>query len=319
MASRSSGNEAATRIVVGIGDGGPSHYRAALALAAQMSRQHQAELTLVHGCLPRLSITSRDEALKNHLARGEELLQEAERALSPLTDHGTPIHVAAVPLTALDALVHESQTAEAVIVQRRDMSAVRRAFSGDTAHTAAAQAVCPVIVVRDEHQVDGESTRAIVVGVGPNSGLRALHAGVAEAQARKCPLIAIFVWDLQFSPTYGGHIDPDQGELAEATSWADSRLAHTVAEVLRDHPDVELHARTVKGEIEDGLLQESEEAALLVVERHRDAHRALTGLGTLTRHLIDHAPCPVMVTPHSDPHDHAEAAQTKEHDSATPS
>jgi nucleotide-binding universal stress UspA family protein len=319
MASRSSGDEVATRIVVGIGDGGPSDYRAALALAAQMSRQHQAELTLVHGCLPRLSIAPSDEALKNHLARGEELLQEAERALSPLTDHGTPIHVAAVPLTGVDALVHESQTAEAVIVQRRDLSAVRRAFSGDTSHTAAAQAACPVIVVRDEHQIDGESTRAIVVGVGPDSGLRALHAGVAEAQARKCPLIAIFVWDLQFSPTYGGRIDPDQEELAEAASWADSRLAHAVAEVLRAHPDVEFHARTVKGEIEDGLLQESEEAALLVVERHRDAHRALTGLGTLTRHLIDHAPCPVMVTPHSDAHDHAEGAETKEHDTATPS
>lgn len=318
MASRSSGDEAATRIVVGIGDGGPSHYRAALALAAQMSRQHQADLTLVHGCVPRLSITSSDEALKNHLARGEELLQEAERALSPLTDHGTPIHLAAVALTAVDALVHESQTAAAVIVQRRDLSAVRRALSGDTAHTAAAQAACPVIVLRDEHQIDGESTRAIVVGVGPNSGLRALHAGVAEARARKCPLIAIFVWDLQFSPTYGGRIDPDQEELAEATRWADSQLAHTVAEVLRAHPDVEFHARTVKGEIEDGLLQESEEAALLVVERHRDAHRALTGLGTLTRHLIDHAPCPVMVTPPSDPHDHAEAAQTKEHDTAAP-
>ena len=193
------------------------------------------------------AIMSSDEAQKNHLARGEELLRRPERALSPMIEHGTRIHIAAVPLTAVDALVHESQTAETVIVQRRDLSAVRRALGGDTAHTAAAQAACPVIVVRDEHQIDGESTRAIVVGVGPNSGLRALHAGVAEAQARKCPLIAIFVWDLQFSPTYGGHIDPDQEELAEATSWADSQLAHTVAEVLRAHPDVEFHARTVKG------------------------------------------------------------------------
>ena len=78
-------------------------------------------------------------------------------------------------------------------------------------------------------------------------------------------------------------------------------LATAVAEVAKRHPDVEFHARTVKGDIEDGLLQECEEAELLVVERHRDAHLASIGLGTLTRHLIDHAPCPVMITPHSDP------------------
>ena len=33
----------------------------------------------------------------------------------------------------------------------------------------------------------------------------------------------------------------------------------------------------------------------------------------------DHAPCPVTVTAPTDPRDHAEAAQTKEHDTATPS
>ena len=53
---------AADRIVVGIGDGGPDHYRAALGLAAQMSRQRDATITLVHGCLPRLSIAERRRA-----------------------------------------------------------------------------------------------------------------------------------------------------------------------------------------------------------------------------------------------------------------
>ena len=55
----------------------------------------------------------------------------------------------------------------------------------------------------------------------------------------------------------GGRIDPDEEELAEATSWADSLLARAVAHVAKLHPDVDFHARTVKGDIEDGLLQES--------------------------------------------------------------
>ena len=44
-------------------------------------------------------------------------------------------------------------------------------------------------------------------------------------------------------------------------------------------------------------MEESEHAELLIVERHRDAHLAAIGLGTLTRHLLDRASCPVMITP----------------------
>ena len=64
--------------------------------------------------------------------------------------------------------------------------------------------------------------------------------------------------------------------------------------------------------IEDGLLQESENAELLVVERHRDAHLASIGLGKLTRHLIEEAPCPVMITPQSDAVDHPDDMGTPE-------
>jgi nucleotide-binding universal stress UspA family protein len=300
----------ADRIVVGIGDNGHD-YRAALGLAARMSRQRDVIITLVHGCLPRLSIATRGEALERHLTRGRELLHEAGAVLSPMVDLGTRISFAAVPQTGVDALLQESQTAAALIVQRRSMSTLSRAFRGDTSHTVAAQAASPVIVVRHD-QPGIESRRGIVVGISPLSGLRALEVGAAQAAVRKCRLTAVYVWDLQFSPTYGGRVDPDEEELAEAVRWADSVLAEAVAQVAELHPDVEFHARTVKGDIENGLLQESEEAELLVVERHRDAQLASIGLGTLIRRLIDQAPCPVMITPQGDAVGHPEAAGTTE-------
>jgi nucleotide-binding universal stress UspA family protein len=306
VASRSSRDPAAERIVVGIGDSDPSAYHAALALAAQMSRQRRSELSLVHGCLPRFSRTPSDELVERDLAHGRELLEEAKLALLPMIDHGTRIGLAAVPLTAVDALVRESQTAGTLIVQRRDLSILRRALSSDTSHTVAAQAECPVVVVRQD-QTDTDSKRGIVVGVAPSSGFRALEVGMVEAAARKCALTAVCVWDLRFSPTYGGWVDPDDEELAEATRWADALLAQAVASVAKFRPGVELRARSVRGVIEDGLLQECENAELLIVERHRDAHLSSIGLGSLTRHLIDHAPCPVMITPQSDAHDQLEA------------
>jgi nucleotide-binding universal stress UspA family protein len=318
VASRSSGDQTADNLVVGIGDNGPDHYLAALGLAARMSRQRDAAITLVHGSLPRLSIATGGEALERHLTRGRRLLEEAGRALSTMVDSSTRISLEAVPRTGVDALLHESQSAATLIVQRRSVSAVYRAFTSATSHTVAAQAACPVIVVRHD-QFESDSKHGVTVGVAPKSGQRALEIAVAEAAARKCPLTAVYVWNLQFSPTYGGQIEPDDEEVEEAARWADSQLAHAVAGVAKNHPEVEVHARSVKGVIEVGLLQECEHAELLVVERHRDAHRASIGLGTLTRHLIAHASCPVMITPQSHAADYSDDADATEPKATTQS
>jgi nucleotide-binding universal stress UspA family protein len=309
-ASGSSDHEdVAQSIVVGIRDSGPDHYTAALTLAAQLSRQRQAELRLVHGCLPRLSIALRDQALERYLARGRGVLEEAERALSPIVDQSIPVSLAVLPESGVDALLQESRSAALLVVQRRNLSVVGRVLSGATSDTVAAQASCPVVVVRHD-QSQSEEKRGVVVGVGGPSGPSALKAAIAEATARRCPLTAVYVWDLQFSPTFGGGIDPDAEEIAEATKWADSVLAAAVSEVPKTHPDLEFRARSVKGVVEQGLLAECEHAELLVVGRRRDAQLASIGLGTLTRHLLDHAPCPVMVTPHSDAGDQQSNAQS---------
>ena len=174
-----------------------------------------------------------------------------------------------------------------------------------------------IVVTHD--QFESGSRRGVVAGVTPDSGHRALETAIAEAAARACPLTAVYVWDLQFSPTYGGQIAPDEEEVEEATRWADTQLADAVAGLAKKHPEVEIHARSLKGPIEVGLLQECEHAELLVVERHRDAHRASMGLGTLTRHLMEHAPCPVMITPHSDAADYSDAAGATEPEATAPS
>jgi nucleotide-binding universal stress UspA family protein len=308
-ASRSSGGEqAAPEIVVGIGDSGPSHCSAALQLAARLSGQRKSALTLVHGCLPRLSLALRDEALERYLRHGQKLLEEAAQALSAMVDESIPVSLAALPQTGVEALLDEAGSAEVLVLQRRSQSTVGRVLSGRTSDTVAAQAACPVMVVQHDHQF-GNGKRGVVVGIGAHSGLMALKVGIAEATARRCPLTAVYVWDLQFSPTFGAGIDPDDEELAEATRWADSVLEEAVSEEARAHPEVDFHARSVRGVIEDALLTECENAELLVVERHRDAHLASIGLGTLTRHLLDHAPCPVMVTPHSEANDHSRSTR----------
>jgi hypothetical protein len=69
-----------------------------------------------------------------------------------------------------------------------------------------------VIVVRND-QLDSDLSRGIVVGIGPHSRVRALQVGVLEAGVRRCPLTAVYVWDLPFSPRYGGMVDPMRKSL----------------------------------------------------------------------------------------------------------
>jgi hypothetical protein len=99
-----SGKRSADRIVVGISDSGADHYRAALGLAARMSRQREATITLIHGSLPRLAIAaSRTGALQRHLAHGREVVEEARLTLSPMVDPSTQVHAEAMPKTGVDA------------------------------------------------------------------------------------------------------------------------------------------------------------------------------------------------------------------------
>ena len=117
--------------------------------------------------------------------------------LSPMVDPSTQVRAEAVPETGVVALLQESRTAATLILQRRNLSALGRAFTSATSHAVAAQAACPVIVLRHD-QLDSDSGRGIVVGIGPHSGVRALQVGVLEAALRKCPLAAVHVWDLSF-------------------------------------------------------------------------------------------------------------------------
>jgi nucleotide-binding universal stress UspA family protein len=144
-----SGKRSADRIVVGIGDSGADHYRTALGLAARMSRQRAATITLIHGSLPRLAVAaSRTEALQRHLARGREVVEEARLTISRMVDPNIGVHAEAVAKTGVDALLQQSGTAAALILQRRNLSTLSRAFNSATSQTVAAQAGCPVIVVR---------------------------------------------------------------------------------------------------------------------------------------------------------------------------
>ncbi|WP_239579121.1 universal stress protein [Microlunatus panaciterrae] len=292
------------RIVVGVDEYEPYGDFAALRFAADAARQRGGVIKLVHGCGPRHSIGHESRAaIDERVRRGRRLLGGAARRLGRMTELDTRIQVLASPLPAAEVLLEESKSAAMIVLQRRDLAQARRVYAGSTTSTVAAQATCPVAVVRSE-QVDSEPlTGGVVVGVDSLGHARqALAMAFQEASWRGVDLTVIHAWEPHVSAApYYGYVPPDASEIEVAHQDEARALAEACAGMSEIYPDVQVHRELVEGPVVRTLLELSRNAQLLVVGRHGHSQLASLGLGTVARHMIRQSPCPVLVTPGEPP------------------
>ena len=138
----------------------------------------------------------------------------------------------------------------------------------------------------------------IVVGVdGSAASHEALRWAAQEATLRGARLVAVHAW--AFVPVapvgdpgmipmpgmdYPGHLDAVQ---AAATADLDAAVA--------DAHGIEVEKRLVEGDAGDVLVSESQNAELLVVGSHGRSGIKAAVLGSVSRHVVERAPCPVVV------------------------
>ncbi|MFF5308140.1 universal stress protein [Streptomyces massasporeus] len=190
-------------------------------------------------------------------------------------------------------LLREARHASAVIVGTRGRGELADLLLGSVSLTVATAAVCPVIVIRGNHDnraADGRHGR-IVVGVAdaPTASVRFAYE---EARRRGAALDAVRAWRC---PT---HDTADHPLLAGAPERVhEERAAKELEAALAGAPaDVRLRRHTVEGPARRVLLTASHEADLLVVGRRRPGqfgHR----LGRVAHTLLHHSACPVAVVP----------------------
>lgn len=85
------------------------------------------------------------------------------------------------------------------------------------------------------------------------------------------------------------------GQLEAERTAASADFDEAIAEVLGSESTIELDKRLVEGDPGEVLVSESTAADLVVVGSHgRSGFRAAL-LGSVSRHVIDHAVCPVVV------------------------
>jgi nucleotide-binding universal stress UspA family protein len=140
----------------------------------------------------------------------------------------------------------------------------------------------------------GTGTRPgrIVVGVdGSPSSAQALQWAVGQARLTGAEVHAVIAW---LPPTVyaWGPALPDEVDWADDCATA---LDQTIKETLDGADADTIHRHVVRGHPAQALLDEAADADLLVVGCR--GHGGFTGmlLGSVSQHVIAHAPCPVLV------------------------
>ncbi|HUY21173.1 MAG TPA: universal stress protein [Acidimicrobiales bacterium] len=135
----------------------------------------------------------------------------------------------------------------------------------------------------------------IVVGVdGSDSSVVALRWAARQARLAGAALSVVAAWDYPEHPTPFG-IVPDLPASFDPVDATRQALDALVENVLGADPGIDVRCTVMHGAPAPVLLDAAKAAQLLVVGGR--GRRSLTGalLGSVSRHCVTHAPCPVAV------------------------
>ena len=143
---------------------------------------------------------------------------------------------------------------------------------------------------------------SIVVGIdGSEASRAALRWGAEEARLRDARLVAVHAWTFVPPQPLGdpGLLAMPTGDIAGELS-AENEAAHTVLsssveEAIGGDAAADVERRIVEGDPGEMLVEEGAEADLIVVGSHGRSGLTAALLGSVSRHVVDHASCPVVV------------------------
>lgn len=138
------------------------------------------------------------------------------------------------------------------------------------------------------------SRQRILVGIdGSDSSKEALREGAGIARALDAPLTAVMFW--QGPPIYEGWdtVDPNR-----PPDDLEDRLRSTVADVFGGEIPEDVSTQVLHGRAAARLVEESEDALMLVLGRRGHGGVRGSALGSVSNACIAHAHCPVLVVRH---------------------
>jgi nucleotide-binding universal stress UspA family protein len=257
-------------IVVGV-DGSSTALRA-VAWAGAEARLRAVPLRIVHAAPYARDAGTRGRA-KAILARAYTVAHRAEPTVAARTEQ-----LDQRPAPALSAAAEHADLLVVGMIGERPDEAVIGSVALDVSGTAP----CPVAVVRGHHSWAG-SPGPVLVGVadlGSDSDLAALDTAAldiafADAQRHATPLTVLHA-------RRGHH-------------GVEAALHDALAPWRARYPDVPVDLRLYARQPAESLLYAAETARLVVLGNRRRGRTARAMLGSTSRALVRHSPCPVIV------------------------
>jgi nucleotide-binding universal stress UspA family protein len=229
----------------------------------------------------------------------DTVVNDRDRALAAATERATAV----APDILVDAdglggspaqaITEAGSGASMLVVGSRGMGAFTALILGSVSRYAAAHAVCPVVVVREQTTA---ARPQVAVGIGdPAEASAALDFAFEEASLRKASLVAVHAWDS------GGDVGRAARAMAAPRSHAiEERVTGQLQALLADrqarYPDVEASYDLVYGHPGRALVGLSARADLVVLGRHRP-DGLLPGPGAVRHAVLNHAHGPVVTVP----------------------
>jgi len=293
-----SAHETGRGIVVGVDASSTS--KAAVAWAARDAEMRNVPLMVVHVVTPLTAVAEgwsafptdvyaqwQDDEARQILEQAHKVAVEAAPARAAQVTSEV-LHAPAVP-----GLVDLSRDADMIVVGCRGEEGLAGALLGSVSAGVVHHAHCPVAVIHDE--VAPTSTAPVVVGIdgSPTSEL-ATEISFDEASRRGVELVALHAWtdmtrlefpSINWSPIEWRNVkEQEQEVLAERLSGWRSR-----------YPDVTVRKVVVSDRPAPRLLEQAQDAQLVVVGSHGRGGFPGMLLGSVARTVVHSAQVPVIV------------------------
>ncbi|MBF6301539.1 universal stress protein [Nocardia amamiensis] len=280
--------------ILAAADGSATSYHA-VAWAAVDAAVHRCRLHIVTsvaiptGVGPGPALTERDVAWMR--TEGERVLTEAARvARTAAAGEALAISTELIVEPVIPYLIDRSRQARMLVVGSRGLGAFRRELLGSVSTAVTRHAHCPVAVVHSTSATDAFSSgKPVLVGVdGTANSVPAIELAYEEASRRKVGLTALHAW----SDTSSVDLRLDWDAVREQE---DELLAERLAGFGERYPDVRVRRVLMRDRPVRSLLDESDDAQMLVVGSH--GRGGFTGmlLGSTSAALLHAVECPMIV------------------------
>ncbi|WP_083874771.1 universal stress protein [Nocardia paucivorans] len=286
-------NRPDSAIVVAVDGSGTSYHAAAWAAVDARLRHRPLRIVTSVGIPRRFgpALVLNDEDLGLLREEGARVLAEAARVARESGGQTLDIATEMTDESIIPHLIDRSRSAVVLVVGSRGVGAIRRGLLGSVSSAITRHAHCPVAVIHSTAATDPVSAgKPVLVGVdGTANSMPAIEFAFEEASWRGVGVTALHVW----SDTSG--IDLPLLEWEPLRQREAALLGERLAGFGERYPEVPVRRILIRDRPVRALLDESDNAQLLVTGSH--GRGGFTGmlLGSTSAALLHSVECPMVV------------------------